>query len=262
VKSPFSAANVSSRRRVFITGASSGIGAALARHYAACGAVLGLAARRQSMLDELAASLPGAASTYAIDVRDVEAMRAAAEGFTGRHGCPDIVIATAGVSRGTLTEHPEDLATLREIIDTNVVGLANTLQPFLEPMRQRASGVLVGVASVAGYRGLPGAGAYSGSKAAVIAYMESLRVELRGTGVRSVTIAPGYIDTPMTAGNPYSMPFIISASEFARRFDRAIDGGKDYAVIPWQMAIVARLLRVMPNAVYDALFARAPRKPR
>jgi short-subunit dehydrogenase len=145
---------------------------------------------------------------------------------------------------------------------TNVLGMVATFQPFVAPMRARGSGRLVGIASVAGIRGLPGAGAYSASKAAVIAYLESLRVELHGSGVRVVTIAPGYIATPMTELNPYRMPFVLAAPEAARRFARAIERGTSYAVIPWQMGVVAKLLRLLPNALYDRLFAKAPRKPR
>ena len=140
--------------------------------------------------------------------------------------------------------------------------MVHTFHPFLDAMRQAGTGRLVGIASVAGIRGLPGAGAYSASKAAAIAYLESLRVELRGSGVRVVTLAPGYIATPMTAVNPYAMPFLLPADAAARRFARAIDAGTSYAVIPWQMAIVAKLLRLLPNAVFDAFFARATRKPR
>ena len=121
---------------------------------------------------------------------------------------------------------------------------------------------LVGIASVAGYRGLPGAAAYSASKAAAISYLESLRVELRGSGINVVTICPGYIITPMTANNPYPMPFILSAEAAAQRIVSIIDSGKTFAVFPWQMTVVARLLRVLPNWLYDRLFGNAPRKPR
>ena len=247
---------------VFITGASSGIGAALARHYASRGATLGLAARRKDALEELARSLPGSHFTYAVDVADAEAMRAAGEDFVARAGIPDIAIANAGVSVGTLTGEAEDIAAFRRVIETNLLGLVHTFHPFIEPMRQARRGRLVGVASVAGIRGLPGAGAYSASKAAAIAYLESLRVELRGSGVGVVTIAPGYIDTPMTEKNPYPMPFILPVDEAARRIARAIDSGTSYAVIPWQMAIVAKLLRLLPDPLFDALFAKAGRKPR
>ncbi len=255
-------APASTATRCFLTGATSGIGEALARHYAAQGATLGLAARRQSRLFELAAELPGSHSCYPLDVADGAALQAAAADFMARHGCPDIVIANAGVSAGTLGEEAGDLPALRRIFETNVIGMAQTLQPFVAAMKARGSGRLVGIASVAGIRGLPGAGAYSASKAANIAWLEALRVELHGSGVKVVTIAPGYIETPMTAVNGYAMPFLMPADEAARRFARVIDAGRSYAVIPWQMAIVAKILRLLPNPLYDRLFARAPRKPR
>jgi short-subunit dehydrogenase len=253
---------VSGAATVFLTGASSGIGEALARHYAARGATLGLVARRADLLESLAASLPAGADTYAADVRDLGALQAAAAGFVARHGVPDLVIANAGVSHGTLTEFAGDADVFRQILEVNVMGMVNTFQPFVAAMREAGRGTLAGVASVAGYRGLPGAGAYSASKAAAIRYLESLRAELRGTGVRVATVCPGYIATPMTARNPYPMPFIITADDFARRFARALDAGRDYAVIPWQMGIVAKLLAILPNAVFDAAFSRAGRKPR
>lgn len=196
------------------------------------------------------------------DVGDAAALAAAAEAYIARFGVPDIVIANAGVSVGTLTEYPEDLSAFDRVLRTNVSGMVASFQPFVAAMRERGAGRLVGIASVAGIRGLPGAGAYSASKAAAIAYLESLRVELHGTGVRVVTLAPGYIETPMTAINPYPMPFILPAAEAARRMAKIIDAGRGYAVVPWQMGVVARLLRVLPNPVFDAVFARAGRKPR
>ncbi|MDR0577212.1 MAG: SDR family oxidoreductase [Candidatus Accumulibacter sp.] len=253
--------------RVFITGASSGIGGALARHYARRNAALGLAARRGDRLSALAAELSAAGaasvSVYPLDVADAGALQAAGDDFMARAGgAPDIVVANAGVSVGTLTECREDLAAIRRILETNVYGMAATFSPFIAPMRRRGQGRLAGVASVAGIRGLPGAEAYSASKAAAIAYLESLRVELSGSGVKVVTIAPGYVETPMTVRNPYPMPFMLSADEAARRFARVIDRGASYAVIPWQMGLVAKGLRLLPNWLYDRLFAHAPRKPR
>lgn len=249
-------------QRVFITGASSGIGAALARYYAARGAVLGLVARRRAALQELLATLPGEHAIYTVDVADEAGLRQAAADFSARFGVPDVVVANAGVSVGTLTEEEGDLHAFERVMRTNVLGMVATFQPFVAPMRARGSGRLVGIASVAGIRGLPGAGAYSASKAAVIAYLESLRVELHGSGVKVVTIAPGYIETPMTAVNRYPMPFMLPADEAARRFVRAIDAGAGYVVIPWQMGVVAKLLRLLPNPIFDRVFARAGRKPR
>lgn len=248
--------------RVFITGASSGIGAALARHYAAAGASLGLVGRRRDALTGLAASLPGEHAVYCVDVAEAGALADAATDFMVRFGVPDVVIANAGVSVGTLTEEADDLAAFERVLRTNVLGIVASFQPFVAPLRGCGRGRLVGIASVAGIRGLPGAGAYSASKAAAIAYLESLRVELHGSGVKVVTIAPGYIDTPMTAINPYPMPFLLPADEAARRFARAIEAGVGYTVIPWQMGVVAKLLRLLPNPLFDRLFARAGRKPR
>lgn len=252
--------------KVFITGASSGIGAALAGFYADRNATLGLAARRGDHLQALAAKLlsRGARTVhcYPLDVADADALRNAADDFTRQAGTPDIVIANAGVSSGTLTEHQEDLAVIRRILEINVFGMAATFSPFIPAMRQRGDGRLVGIASVAGIRGLPGAEAYSASKAAAIAYLESLRLEMRPSGVKVVTIAPGYIETPMTAINPYPMPFMLPAEEAARRFARAIERGTSYTVIPWQMGVVAKGLRLLPNWLYDRLFTNAPRKPR
>jgi short-subunit dehydrogenase len=248
--------------KVFLTGASSGLGEALARHYAAAGATLGLVARRGDRLQALRASLATPCETYECDVRDLAAMRAAAAGFIARHGAPDIVIANAGVSHGTLTEMAQDAAAFREIMDINVLGMVHTFQPFIAPMRERGSGSLVGIASVAGIRGLPGAGAYSASKAAAVRYLESLRIEMRGSGVKVTTISPGYVATEMTRRNPYPMPFILDAGEAARRFARVIAAGRAEAIVPWQMAIVGPILRLLPNALYDALASRAGRKPR
>ena len=248
--------------RVIITGASGGIGMALAQRYAAQGAALGLIARRAPELGRLASRLGCAATVYALDVRDAGALQHAAADFMSRHGCPDVVIANAGVSAGTLTEHAGDSAVFQEVMDSNVVGMMKTFQPFITAMRAAGKGALVGIASVAGCRGLPGAAAYSASKAAAISYLESLRVEMRASGVKVITICPGYIATPMTAKNPYPMPFIMSADDAARKIIAIIRRGKSFAVIPWQMALVARVLRVMPNWLYDRLFARAPHKPR
>jgi short-subunit dehydrogenase len=248
--------------RVFITGATSGLGRALARHYSSNGSTLGLVARSGDALAGLAAELPTTVHAYPVDVRDAAAMQNAASDFIARGGGADIVIANAGISVGTDAAIAEDLAVLREIVDINVIGIANTFQPFIAAMRAARTGTLAGIASVAGYRGLPGSGGYSASKAAAIAYLESVRVELHGSGVRVVTVSPGYIATPMTARNPYRMPFLMSAEEAAAKIVPRIERGTSYSVIPWQMALVARLMRVIPDAIYDRLAARSPRKPR
>jgi NAD(P)-dependent dehydrogenase (short-subunit alcohol dehydrogenase family) len=249
-------------RRLVITGASSGLGLALARHYLERGATVAAIARRGELLQALADEFPRQVFCYALDVRDSHAVRDAANDFIAHAGVPDIVIANAGVSIGTLTRHVEDNEVFQHVMDINVMGTVQTFQPFVEGMRAAGSGRLVGIASVAGFRGLPGAGAYSASKAALISYLESLRIELRGSGVKVVTICPGYIKTPMTDINTYPMPFILEADEAARRMAHVIESGRSFAVVPWQMALVGRALKLLPNWLYDALFSRAPHKPR
>ena len=248
--------------RVVITGASGGLGLALARHYLECGAMLAAIARRTDLLQTLSAEFPGKVYCYPLDVRDAVALERAASDFIVRAGVPEIVIANAGVSVGTLTEYAEDIDAFEQVMDINVLGMVRTFQPFVARMREAGRGTLVGIASVAGFRGLPGAGAYSASKAATIAYLESLRVELHGSGVRVVTVCPGYIRTAMTSVNPYPMPFILEADEAARRIARAIARQTPFVVVPWQMGLAGRLLKWLPCRVYDRLFAHAPHKPR
>lgn len=251
--------------RIVITGASSGIGEALALEYRARhpGAVFALIARRADRLDALAARLaPATVRSYALDLTDRQTLNQAARTFIAEFGAPDIVIGNAGISAGTLTAEPADAAVFERIMAVNVMGLHDSFAAFLPAMRARGRGSLVGIASVAGVRGLPGAGAYSASKAAAIAYLESLRLEERAHGLRVVTIAPGYIRTPMTAVNRYPMPFLMPVETFAKRAVSAIATGRSFVVIPWPMRIVALILRGLPNWLYDTLFARAPRKAR
>ena len=249
----------SRRLRVFITGASSGIGAALAREYAARGAVLGLLGRRADALHALPFS--GGHHIYTVDVTDHAALAAAAADFIAREGGADVVIASAGVSAGTLTERPDDLSRFAEIFAINVTATVATFAPFVETMkRDTGPRRLVAIGSVAGIRGMKGAGAYCASKSAVHTYAESLRLELQPHGIRVVTIAPGYIDTPMTRQNRFPMPFLMPVDRFAAAAARAIDAGTSYRVIPWQMGIVAKVLRLLPNVLFDALFAHAPTK--
>ncbi len=250
---------------VFITGASSGIGQALAARYAAAGWRLALVARRAEALGDWVRSqgLGGdRAGVYGADVAQPDSIIAAAQACIARQGLPDVVIANAGISVGMDTGERGDLDVMREVFAVNNLGLAATFHPFLRHMRQRGSGTLVGVGSVAAIRGFPGHGAYCASKAAVVAYCESLRGECRGTGVKVVTLVPGYVATPLTARNPYPMPFLMPAPAFADRAFAAIAGGDSYRVIPWQMAWVAKLLRILPNRVFDRALAGRGRKPR
>lgn len=251
------------RQTVFITGASSGIGAAMAAHYARAGYVVGLVGRRESKLTAVMASLPGTHLMYPIDVRDRAALHQAAIDFMQQTGgAVDVVIANAGVSAGTLTEATEDFDVFKEIFDINVLAMVATFEPFIPAMTALGAGKLVGIASVAGVRGLPGAGAYSASKAAVATYCEALRLEMAPKGVSVVTIAPGYVKSEMTDINTYAMPFLLPADVFAKRAAQAIDARVRYAVIPWQMSWVARFMRLLPPWLYDRLAMNAPRKKR
>jgi short-subunit dehydrogenase len=250
---------------VFITGASSGIGQALAARYAAAGWRLALVARRTEALEawrQAQGLTPERCAVYAADVQDVDAIVAAGQRCLAEQGLPEVVIANAGISVGIDTADAADLEVMRATLDTNLLGMAASFQPFLGPMRERRRGTLVGVASVAGIRGRPGHGAYCASKAGAIAYCESLRGECRPDGIRVVTLVPGYIDTPLTRGNRYAMPFLMPAEAFAERAFRAIVAGARYTVIPWQMGVVATLLRLLPNALFDRALAGRPRKRR
>jgi short-subunit dehydrogenase len=250
---------------VFITGASSGIGQALAAHYAAAGWRLALLARRgdvmQAWLTEHGLA-PVRAQIYIADLRDVDSVITAASDCLARQGLPDVVIAAAGISVGMDTAEREDVAVMRDVIAVNTVGTAATFQAFIAPMRYARRGTLVGIASVAALRGLPGHGAYCASKAGVVAYCESLRVELADAGVKVVTLLPGYIATPMTKRNPYRMPFLMPVNDFARSAARAIARADRRRVIPWPMCWLAGVLNVLPGSVYDRLIAGRKRKPR
>jgi len=250
---------------VFITGASSGIGQALAGRYAQAGYRLALVARRTTDMQAWADAHgldSSRCQVFGADVADTDSIVNAAQACIASMGVPDVVVANAGVSIGMDSAERSDIDVMARTFALNNTGLAATFHAFVAPMVARGSGALVGMASVAAIRGLPGHGAYCASKAGVVAYCESLRGELRASGVAVVTLLPGYVDTPLTRSNRYSMPFLLSAEAFAERAFAAIEAGTSYRVIPWQMAVVAKLLRALPNAWFDRLLAGRPRKNR
>jgi short-subunit dehydrogenase len=252
-------------RLVFITGASSGIGQALAMRFHSAGYRLALAARRTAEVQawaEANAISAGRYQVYSADVSDINSIVAAGQACIAAQGVPDVVIANAGISIGMDTAVRADLDVMAQTFATNNIGVAATFHPFMAGMSARGTGTLVGIGSVAGIRGLPGHGAYCASKAAVIAYCESLRGELRPSGVKVVTICPGYIDTPLTQENRYAMPFLMKAEAFADKAFAAIHAGHSYRVIPWQMGVVAKLLRLLPNALFDKALSGRARKHR
>lgn len=252
-------------RLAFITGASSGIGQALAWRFHQAGYHLALVARRTADIEAWAKSRgidPGNYRIYSADVSVVDSILSAGIACLAQQGVPDVVVANAGISIGMETSAREDLDIMARTFAINSTGLAATFHPFIKAMTLRGSGALVGIASVAGIRGLPGHGAYCASKAGVISYCESLRGELRSCGVKVVTLSPGYIDTPLTRKNRYAMPFLMHADDFAEKAVKAIEAGVSYRVIPWQMGVVAKLLRMLPDWLFDRLLAGRPRKHR
>jgi len=252
-------------RLVFITGASSGIGQALAMRFYSAGYRLALAARRTAEVQAWAEAnslSAGRYQVYGADVADTDSIVAAGQACVAAQGVPDVVIANAGISIGMDTTVRSDLDVMAQTFATNNIGVAATFHPFIAGMVTRGTGTLVGIGSVAGIRGLPGHGAYCASKAAVIAYCESLRGELRTSGVKVVTICPGYIDTPLTRENRYPMPFLMKVEAFADKAFGAIHAGHSYRVIPWQMGVVAKLLRLLPNALFDKALSGRARKHR
>ncbi len=243
-------------KSLFITGASSGIGEALAVRFAAPGRTLGLMARRVVELNRVAdqCRVRGATvSIFVADVGDAAAVRDAAQRFLQTHGPVDVAIANAGVSRRD-DESRDEAALSREIIETNLLGVINTLTPFIAPMDGAGSGSLVAISSVAGVRGLPNAGAYSGSKAAVNTWMESLRIRLRGR-VHVMTVCPGFVATPMTASNRFRMPWLITADDAAARIERGIRRKQPVLVFPAPMLALVAIAGFLPRSLYEPVAA-------
>jgi short-subunit dehydrogenase len=239
-------------KAIFITGASSGIGEALAVRFAAPGRSLGLLARRQTELDRVAAQCRERGATVAVfpaDARDANAVQSAARRFQEAVRSVDVVIANAGVSRRD-SESRDEADLSREIIETNLLGVIYTLTPFTADMERAGSGSLVAISSVAGVRGLPNAGAYSASKAAVNTWMESLRIRLRGR-VHVMTVCPGFVATPMTASNRFRMPWLITADDAAARIERGIERKQSVLVFPAPMRALVAMARLLPRFLYE-----------
>ena len=245
-----------------ITGACGGLGRALAAQALGSGARVALVGLDRATLEALAATAPGRCAVYTPDVSDSVAMQAMAEDWTRRFGLPDAVIANAGVAGGYDTAQALDLAVFRRILEINLLGVATTFQPFVAPMRERGHGTLAGIASLAGRRGLPGNGAYCASKGGLIRYLESLRAELRASGVRVCTVSPGYLRTALTAGNRFAMPGLMAPEAAARAILRALGRGQAQQVLPRRLGWLSNALGLLPDAWHDALLLRQPRTPR
>jgi short-subunit dehydrogenase len=247
--------------RILLTGASSGIGAALAELYAArhgAALTLGLVARRSERLAQVAARAQAAGArtlTYTADVRDRERMAEVAREFVAAAGGCTLAIANAGVSRSDALALG-DAGDASEVVASNVSGVIHTLLPLIPTLIAQRAGHLVTIGSVAGFRGLPGKGAYCASKAAAKMLMDAWRPELRRHGIRVTTICPGWIVSEMTDENAYPMPFLMDTPKAARLIARAIDRGRATYVFPWQMRLALPLIRLVPERLLPTLAAR------
>ena len=244
---------------VFITGASSGIGRALALELGRRGTTLALLARRADALQEIVGEVEkagGRALALPADVRDAAAVRAAAERMRAEFGRIDVLIANAGIAA---TAHAKDLRPeeFAEVININVLGAVNSVTAVLPEMIEQGSGQLVAISSLAAYRGLPKSAAYCASKAALSAFFESLRVDLRGSGVDVTIIYPGFIKTPLTANRKAKMPFLMELEEATRLIIRAIEARRKSYAFPWQLASFVRAGLVFPIFLYDRIAARS-----
>lgn len=242
-------------RTLWLTGASSGIGAAVAREAVARGAEVYGTARGRQALEELAADLDGFQAVPG-DVTDEPAMRAIAEQVRQERGAIDIALFSAGVWK-PVRLHDFSPEAFRASLDVNVMGTVHGIAAVLPAMRQRGRGVIAGVASVAGYRGLPNAAAYGATKAALINLLESLRIDAAKDGLKVVTVNPGFVDTPMTEVNRFPMPFLIDQARAARIICDGLERGRNEIVFPLPMAVATKAMRLLPVSVHAALFRRA-----
>lgn len=247
---------------VVLTGACGGIGRRLAETLLASGASVALVGRDESVLGELVSLAPGHARSYTPDVSDSAAMNIVADDWMRAFGVPDVVIANAGVAGGFDSSEVGDLAVMKRMLEINLLGVATTFQPFIGPMREQQRGTLVGIASIAGWRGMPGNGSYAASKGGLIRYLQSLRAELRPHGVTVTTISPGYVRTPLIAGNTMHMPGLIEPNDAARRIVAAIRAGREKVTVPKRTGLISRALGLLPDRLVDRMLSREPRKPR
>ena len=245
-----------------ITGACGGLGRALASAALAHGAKVALVGLDRGVLETLAAAAPQRCAIYTPDVSDGAAMQAMAGDWMAHFGVPDAVIANAGVAGGFDTAQAADLAVFRRMLEINLLGVAATFQPFVQPMRERGHGVLAGIASIAGRRGMPGNGAYCASKGGLIRYLQSLRAELRPSGLTVCTVSPGYLRTQLTAGNQFLMPGLMEPEAAAEAILQALAKGREQLVLPRRVGWLSNLLELLPEAWHDAILLRQPRKPR
>ncbi len=244
---------------VFLTGASSGIGEALAIETAKRGAVVGLLARREELLNELAGKIErngGTARSFAVDITDAEAVAEAAQALRDDFGRIDILIANAGIGGNNRETRNLEAAGVTQVINTNLIGAVNAVAAVLPSMLERKSGQLVAISSLAGFRGLPKSAAYCASKAGMTAFFESVRLDVQKKGVSVTIIQPGFIKTPLTFGRESSMPFLMELEDSIPHFLGAIEKRRKFAAFPWQLTAIVRAARFFPSRLYDKIAGR------
>lgn len=247
-------------RTIFLTGASSGIGEALAIALAKKGATLGLVARREELLNDLKTrceAVGGKAVALPCDVVDAEALQAAASEFHKEFGHIDIMIANAGIGGNDEKTRAYDPVAVKKLIDINLLGSVNSIHAVIGDMIDRRSGHLVAISSLAGFRGLPKSAAYSASKAAMTAFFESVRLDHTKHGIDVTIIQPGFIKTPLTSGRSNKMPFIMELDDAIPHFISAIENKKKFHAFPFSLSLIVKLGRIMPAWLYDQAAGRA-----
>ncbi len=241
---------------ILITGASSGIGAELARQISTKGAILGLIARRLEKLEEVKnqTETNGAiVRIFPVDVTDFKAVKSATENLIREFGKIDMLIANAGIAGKTVSAwkiNPDDFS---EVIKINLLGAVNSVAAVLPSMYERQNGHLVAISSLAGFRGLPKSAAYCASKSAMTTFFESLRIDLLKSGIHVTIIQPGFIKTPLTAGRKGNMPFLMELDVATSKIIKAIEKRKKFYAFPWQLATLVRLGKIMPAWLYDKI---------
>ena len=245
---------------VLLTGASSGIGEALAIALAKKGAIVGLLARRGELLDKLkkqCEKVGGSARVFACDVTDEDAVLAAADEFFAEFDRIDILIANAGIGGNNAETRALQPFAVKKVIDINLMGAVNSVHAVLPRMLKKGSGQLVAISSLAGFRGLPKSAAYSASKAGMTAFFESVRLDVKHQGIDVTIIQPGFIKTPLTSGRESKMPFLMELDDAIPLFLKAIEKRKRFAAFPWQLATVVRAGKIMPGWLYDRVAGKA-----
>lgn len=248
------------KKIIFLTGASSGIGEALALALAKRGAVLGLMARREEELRDLAKRCEkagGTARVFPCDVSHATGVREAADNFREEFGRIDILIANAGIGGNNAETRALEPDAVKKVIDVNLLGAVNSVHAVLPHMLESGRGHLVAISSLAGIRGLPKSAAYSASKAGMTAFFESVRLDVQHKGIDVTVIQPGFIKTPLTAGRANKMPYLMELDDAIPHFIRAIEKKKKFAAFPWQLATLVRAGRIFPAWLYDRIAGRA-----